>query len=542
MGSLASDIGHAVRMLVKTPGFTIAAIAALALGIGANTAIFTVVDAVLLKPLSYPDADRIVEFGSRSTTLANFLSSVPEFHAYQRQTSVFKEVAAYDSAGPGFNLTGDRPEQIHGIHVTEGYFRLFGAPVILGRTFTEQEDSPSGERIVVLSYGLWQRKFAGDPGVIGKSLSLGNEPYTIVGVIGKQFLSDPQADIWLPFRFEPVSTDQNHVFQIVGLLRPGVTLAQARAQLKLAAVEYHRELPKTDPRQEFNIEPLRDSIVGDARKSLLVMLGAVSLVLLIACSNVANLLLVRSTARKREFAIRCALGAGRSRIVRQLLTESVLLAVAGGVLGLALGFAGVRALLAVSPAGLPRLGEDSVVGVDWRVLAFTLAVSLATGMLFGLFPAWTASRTDLNSVLKESSSRSGSGFRQGRTRSLLVISQVSLALVLLVGSVLLIRTLIALHAVEPGFRVRNVLTLEMSLTGERFQKTAGVAQLLRNGRDRLNAFPGVDVSAAAYWLPILVGDALPFQIVGRPVDKDHQYGSRWMSISPGYLDVFTIPV
>jgi putative ABC transport system permease protein len=543
MGSSISDMGHAVRMLVKTPGFTIAAIAALALGIGANTAIFTVVDAVLLKPLGYPDADRMVEFGSRSTLLANFLASVPQFHAYERQTSAFKEVAAYDPAGPGFNLTGDHPEQIHGIHVTEGYFRLFGAPLILGRTFTRQEDSPNGPKVVVLSYGLWQRRFAGDPNVIGKSLSLGNEPYTIVGVIGKRFLSDPQADIWLPFRFDPVSTDLNNYFQVAGLLRPGVSLAQARAQLKLAAAEFHREYPKSDPREEFHIEPLRDSIVGDVRNSLLVMLGAVSLVLLIACSNVANLLLVRATARKREFAIRCALGAARSRIVRQLLTESVLLAVAGGILGTALGFVGVRALLAVSPAGLPRIGENgSVVAVDWRVLAFTLAVSLATGIGFGLFPAWTASRTDLNSVLKESSSRSGTGFRQGRARSLLVISQVSLALVLLIGSVLLIRTFLALHAVEPGFRASNVLTMEMSLTGLRFQKTAGVAQLLRNGRDRLDAIPGVDVSAAAYWLPNQVGDALPFQIVGQPVDKDHQYASRWMSISPGYLEVFKIPV
>jgi putative ABC transport system permease protein len=543
MESSLSDVRHAVRMLLKTPGFTIAAIAALALGIGANTAIFTVVNAVLLKPLSYPDADRMVEFGSRSTTLANFLTCVPEFHTYRRQTSVFKDVAAYDTAGPGFNLTVGRPEQVHGIHVTEGYFRLFGAPVILGRTFTELEDSPNGGRVVVLSYGLWQRKFAGDPTVVGKSLSMGNEPYTIIGVIGKQFLSDPQADLWLPFQFDPVSTDPNHYFQVAGRLTPGVTLAQARAQLKLAAAEYHRELPKTDPRQEFHIEPLRDSIVADSRKSLLVILGAVSLVLLIACSNVANLLLVRATARKREFAIRCALGAARSRIVRQLLTESVLLAIAGGVLGMALGFAGVRALLAVSPADLPRVGEDgSAVAVDWRVLAFTLVVSLATGILFGLFPAWTASRTDLNSVLKESSSRSGSGFRQGKTRALLVIIQVSLALVLLIGSVLLIRTFIALHAVEPGFSARNVLTLEMSLNGQRYQKTAGVARLLRDGRDRLNAIPGVEVSAAAYWLPDHVGDALPFQIVGQPVDKDHQFGSRWMSISPAYMDVFKIPV
>jgi predicted permease len=530
-------------MLAKTPGFTIAALAALALGIGANTAIFSVVNAVLLKPLSYPNSDRIVEFGYRSTTLADFLSNVPEFHEYQRQTSVFKEVAAYDMAGPGFNLTGDRPQQIQGIHATEGYFRLFGAPVILGRTFTQQEDSPNGGRVLVLSYGLWQSKFAGDPSVIGKSLSLGNEPYTIVGVIGKQFLADPEADIWLPFQFEPVSSDMNNYFHVAGLLRPGVTLGQASAQLKLAAAEYHREFPDTSPRLQFRIEPLRDSIVGDARQSLLIMLGAVGLVLLIACSNVANLLLVRATARRREFAIRAALGARRSRIVRQLLAEGVLLFVAGGILGMVLGFAGVRALLSVSPAGLPRVGEDgSALGIDWRVLAFTLTVSLLTGILFGLFPAWTASRVDLVSVLKESGSRSGSGVRQGRTRSLLVITEVSLALVLLVGSALLIRTLIALHAVEPGFSASNVLTLEMSLTGARFQKTAGVVQLSRNGRDRLNALPGVEVSAFSYWLPVHVGDGLPFQIVGEPVDKDHQYGSRWMSISPGYLELFRIPI
>jgi putative ABC transport system permease protein len=543
MGDLGNDVQYALRMLLKNRGFTIAAVAALALGIGANTAIFTVVNAVLLKPLNYPNADRIVEFGSRSSTIANFLSNIPEFHAYQRQTSVFKEVAAYDIAGPGFNITGDRPVQIHGIHVTEGYFRLFGAPVMLGRTFTANEDSPNGGKVVVLSYGLWQRRLAGDPTVVGKSLSLGNEPYTIVGVIGKEFLADPEADVWLPFQFEPVSNDMNNFFHVAALLKPGITLAQARAQLKLAAAQYHRDYPRTNSRLEFHIQPLRDSIVGDARKSLLVMVGAVSLVLLIACANVANLLLVRATGRKREFAIRCALGAGRPRIVRQLLTESVLLSMIGGVLGTALGFAGVRALLAVSPAGLPRIGEDgSAVGVDWRVLAFTLAVSLITGILFGLFPALTASRTDPNSALKESSGRSGTGFRQGKMRSLLVISEVSLALVLLIGSVLLIRTFMALHAVGPGFDAHNVLTLEMSLTGDRFQKTAGVTQLSRDGRERLNAIAGVETSAAAYWLPIEVGDALPFQIVGEPVDKDHEYGSRWMSVSPGYLSVFKIPV
>jgi len=542
VSDLWNDIKHALQMFLKNPSFTVAAVAALALGIGANTAIFSVVDAVLLKPLGYPDADRIVEFLAPSSVIVSDLSCVPEFHFYQRQTSVFQEVAAYDMAGPGFNLTGDRPEQLQGIHVTEGYFRLFGAPVMLGRTFTPQEDSPHGGKVVVMSYGLWRRRFGGDPHIVGKSLSLGSEPYTIVGVIGKQFDADPPADIWLPFQFEAVSNDMNNYFHVAALLRPGVTVAQANAQLMAAAPEYHREYPSTSPRRIFAVGPLRETIVGDVRRSLMVMLGAVGLVLLIACANMANLLLVRAASRKREFAIRSALGAGRARIARQLLTESVMISVAGGVLGLVLGMVGVRALLAVSPAGLPRIGENgSAVGLDWRVLVFTLGVSLLTGIVFGMFPALSASRTDLNSTLKESSSRSGTGFRQGKARSLLVMSEVSLALVLLIGAALLIRTFIALHEVNPGFDPHQVLTMEMSLTGERYMKTAGVAQLSRNGRDRLNAIPGVEASAAAYWLPIYVGDGLPFQILGRPVKKDC-CGSRWMSISPGYLKAFKIPV
>lgn len=544
MSTIAQDVRYGLRVLRKSPGFAASAAITLALGIGANTAIFSVVNAVLLKPLSYPNADRIVEFGVPSSVLVNYLSNVPAFHAYQRQTAIFSEVAAYDFVGPGFNLTEGHPEQIHGIHVTQGYFRLFGAPVILGRTFTPQEDAPNGGNVVVLSYGFWQNKFAGDRNIIGKSLSLGNEPYTIIGVIGKQFVSDPEADIWLPFQFPPVSTDMNNFFHVAGLLKPGVTLAQANAQLQVAAAQFHRDYPKqTGPWVRFHVEPLRDSIVGEVRNSLMILLGAVSLVLLIACADVANLLLARATVRNREFAVRCALGAGRSRIVRQLLTESLLLCVTGGVLGMALGFAGVRALLAVSPAGLPRIGEDgAAVGMDWRVLAFTLAISLATGVLFGLFPAFTASRTDLTSVMNAGGNRSGAGFRQGWARSFLVVSEVSLALILLIGSALLIRSLAALHKVGPGFDAHNVLTMEMSLTGDRFQTTEGVARLLRDGRERLNAMPGIEVSAASFWLPIYVADAAAFQIVGEPVDKDHRGGDRWMSISPGYLSVFKIPV
>ncbi len=545
MNNLWNDIKHSLHMFIKNPGFTIAAVAALALGIGTNTAIFTVVNAVLLKPLAYPDADRIVQFQSTYPDGNGDAASITKFHIWQHQTGVFKEVAAYDFGGPGFNITGDRPEQVHGIHVTEGYFRLFGAPVMLGRTFTQQEDLPNGGKVIVLSYGLWQRKFGGNPKVVGTSLSLGNEPYTIIGVLAQSFQTDPEADIWLPFQFEPNSTNQGHYFLASAMLKPGVTLAQANAQMKLAAAEFHRTYPAGEPKMGFAVQPLRDTIVSGVRSSLLVLLGAVGLVLLIACANVANLLLVRATGRKREFAIRSALGAGRARIIRQLLTESVLLSISGGVLGLALGFAGVRALLAVSPAGLPRIGENgAAVGVDWRVLGFTLAVSFLTGILFGLFPAISASRADLNSTLKESGSRTGASFRQSKARSLLVISEVSLALVLLIGAALLIRTFIALRAVNPGFDTHNVLTMEMSLTGDRYQKAAGVAQLSRDGRDRLRAIPGVEAAASTCCLPLEGGFGLPFSVVGRPPAKpgEEDNGAGWMNASPGYFSVFKIPI
>jgi predicted permease len=421
---------------------------------------------------------------------------------------------------------------------------VFGAPVMLGRTFTKQEDAPNGGKVVVLSYGLWQRKFGGNPNVVGSSLSLGNEPYTIVGVLGKNFFTDPQVDIWLPFQFSPVSTNQGHFFLTAAMLKPGVTMAQANAQMKLAWAEFHRTYPESNPEQNFAVQPLRDTIVGDVRQLLLVLLGAVGMVLLIACANVANLLLVRATGRKREFAIRAALGASRARIVRQLLTESVLLATAGGVAGLALGFAGVRGLLAASPPELPRIGEKgAAVGVDWRVLIFTLGVSMLTGIVFGLFPALSASRADLNSSLKESSNRSGTGFRQSKARSLLVVSEVSLALVLLVGSALLIRTFVALRGVDPGFNPHNVLTMEMSLTGDRFQKTAGVAQLGRDGLERLKAIPGVEDATFTCCLPLAGQFGLPFTIVGRPVQNQKDTpDAGWMSTTQGYYNTFKIPI
>ena len=545
MSDLWNDIKHALRMFAKNPGFTFAAIAALALGIGANTAIFTVVNTVLLKPLTYPEPDRIVQFWLTSPQGNGAGASPTKFNNWLQQTSVFQNISAYDFGGPGFNLTGDHPEQVHGIHVSQQYFALFGAPVILGRTFTPQEDRPNGGKVVVISYGLWQRRFGGNRNIVGTSLSLGNEPYTIVGVIGKSFDSDPEADVWLPFQIDPNSDNQGHYFLAAARLKPGVTLAQANAQLKVAADQFRRRYPgHLDPKDGFAVQLLRDSIVSDVRSSLFVLLGAVAFVLLIACANVANLLLVRATGRKREFAIRAAMGAGRVRIIRQLLTESIMLSISGGILGLILGFVGVRALLVLSPGDIPRVGENgAAVGIDWRVLLFTLGISVLTGILFGLFPAIGAARPDLNSTLKESSNRSGTGFRQSKGRSVLVISEVSLALILLIGAALLIRTYVALRSVNPGFDPHNVLTMEMSLTGDRFQKTAGVAELVRAGRERLNSIPGVEASASACCIPLEGGFGLPFIIVGRPLgNQPATGGAGWMSASPGYFDVFKIPI
>lgn len=545
MSDLWNDVKHSLRMFANNPGFTLAALAALALGIGANTAIFTVVNTVLLKPLTYPDSGRIVMFMHTSPQGEGPVASPTDFHTWEKQTSVVQDVAAYDFGGPGYNLTGDRPELVQGIHVTQRYFALFGAPVILGRTFTPQEDSPNGGHVVVISYGLWQRRFGGDPHIVGKALPLGGEPYTIVGVIGKSFYTDPPSDIWLPFQFDPNSTDQGHDFLVAGRLKPGVTLAQANAQMKIAADQFRRRYPNVlDPKETYAVQPLRDAIVSGVRSSLFILLGAVCFVLLIACANVANLLLVRATGRRREFAIRAAMGAGRARIIRQLLTESILLAVAGGVLGLILGFAGVRALLALNPGNIPRIGEHgAAVGVDWHVLVFTLGIAVLTGIIFGLFPAIGAARPDLNSTLKESSNRSGTGFRQSKARSILVICETSLALVLLIGAALLIRTYVALREVNPGFDPHHVLTMRMSLTGAKYQKAAGVAQLVRDGRERLNAIPGVEASAATCCVPLEGGYGLPFNIVGRPTGKSpYTGGAGWMNASPGYFSVFKIPI
>jgi putative ABC transport system permease protein len=546
--NLLQDIRYAIRMLRRSPGFTATAIAALALGIGANTAIFTVVNTVLLQPLAYPQPDRLVQLELSSAEGNSNVTSIPKYAIWREQTQVFQDVAAYDEGGPGVNLTGgDRPEQLKGVHVSASFFPLFGASMAVGRAFSADEDRPGGARLVVLSNGLWRRRFAGDPNIVGRNIELGGEPYLVTGVLAATFTSDPPADIYVPLQADPNSTDQAHYLRSAARLKPGVNLAQAQAAMKLAAEEYRRKFPGTigmDQKEGFTAEPLRDTVIGDVRKSLLILLGAVGMVLLIACANVANLLLVRATMRKREIAIRAAMGAGRGRIIRQLLTESVLLSLGGGVFGLILGYFGVRALLTINPGNIPRIGEQgSAITLDWRVLAFTLLVSLGTGILFGLIPAFNASHADLGLTLKESGSRSGSGLSQNKARATLIVTEVALALVLLVGAALLIRTFAALRGVNPGFSTDKILTMEMSLTGTRYETSAAVNQLVRDSQRRVESLPGVVAFASTCCLPLEGGFGLPFIVEGRPLtDGPAHGGAGYRPLSPRYFEVFKIPL
>jgi predicted permease len=519
----------------------------LALGIGTNIAIFSVVNAVLLKPVPFPDADRLVMFRTSSPEGLSNGASPAKFEHWRQQTSVVEDVSALRN---GFvNYTGGQiPEQLHSTQVSVNYFRLFGARLVLGRSFSQEEDRPNAEKVVMLSHTFWVRRFEQDPSVIGQVISLGAEPHVVIGVVGpdldlREF--GPSPDVFLPFQLDPNTADQGHYFNAAGKLKQGVTLEQAKAQVELSVEAYRQKFPDAlSPKNGFTVTPLQDAYVQGARPGLLVMFGAVSLVLLIACANVANLLLIRATVRSREIAIRAAMGAGRSRIVRQLLTESMVLSLTGGALGLLVGVIGIRALLSINTANLPRLGDDgSLVGLDWRVIGFAILLSVATGLLFGLIPAFKGSRADLITALKESGSRSGTGLRHNKTRSLLVVIEIAFTLVLLVSSALLIRSFVALRAVNPGFDPHNVLTMRMSLSGPRFMKSAAVDQLVRDSMERIGALPGVDAVSATCCLPMQGVPDLPFVIVGRPlVDVPSHGDATWTTISPKYFDVFKIPV
>lgn len=545
ISDVVKDVKCAARSLRQSAGFTIAALAALAMGIGTTTAVFSVVSAVLLKPMPYTDADRLVMFQITSPQGAVSAGSPAKFQHWRELTGVVQDVSAFRTNVLNYT-DGDVPEQLRASQVSADYFRLLGARIVRGRAFTPDEDRPRGDRVVLLSEGLWTRRFASGADIIGKPIGLNGQPYVVVGIVDRGFdVADfgPAPDVWIPFQLDPGSIDQGHYFQVAGRLKPGVTLPQAQAQVQLAAATYREKFPNALRADGFSIQPMRQAMTSHARTTVLVLAAAVTFVLLIACANVASLLLVRASSRQREMAIRTALGAGRGDIVRQLLTESLMLSSLAGVMGLALGVIGIRALLAINTAGLPRVGEGGAgVGADWRVVTFALVVSVATGVLFGLIPALHACRTDLSTTLKESGGRSGTGARQHKTRAVLVVAEVALAIILLVGSALLIRTAIALGEVDRGFDATNVLTMRMVMSEQRFMRSRDVGRMVYEGIERLREVPGVVAASATCCVPLENGYTLPFIIPGRPLPGRFHGTGGWFTTSYGFFEVFRIPV
>ncbi len=527
-----TDLRHSLRTFLRNPSFTLTALAALTLGIGANTAIFSVVNRVLLKPVAAPDPDKIVVLGSTRTNGPPIGGSPTRFNLWREQTALFDDISAYRFGS--MNLTGvDAPEQVQIAQVSADYFHLFGLLIAQGRSFTAAEDRPHAGNFAILSDAFWHRAFSAAP-LLGKTVSLNGSPYVVVGIIGNVETESPKPiDVWVPFQIDPTSIDQSHYFAVAARIRPGVTTAMIKTQLQVATDDFRRKFPgvsTTLPGVTFIAEPMKDVLDRNIRPSLLILAVAVSFVLLIACANVANLLLVRAAGRKREIAIRIAIGASRARLIRQLLSESVVLSLAGGVLGLLLGMAGIRALLALNPGDIPRIGQSGITA-DLRVIAFTLLLSVATGLLFGLIPAMQASRIELTSVP-----------RKNKIRAALVVSEVSLALILLIGSGLLIKSFVSMRSVNPGFDTHNVLTLQMSLTGDQYQKTAGLSRLIDDSMERIRALPGVESAAAGCCTPIGSVPNAPFVIANRPLNGTFHARANMPTISPDFFDVFKIPI
>jgi putative ABC transport system permease protein len=540
------------RTLLKSRGFTLVAVLTLAIGIGANTAIFSVVEAVLLRALPYRDADRLVVLweNKRAGNRPHNVVNPGNLLDWREQAGSFEDVAAfYDQR---FGLTGGgEPEEVAGQAATPNLFQLLGSRPALGRTLLPGDDAAGGQSVAVISHGLWQRRFGGSPDVIGKTVLLDGAGATVVGVMPPDFrwfikensLSGKPAEVWVPLELpDQLRTGRRgRYLSAVARLKSGVSIEQARGELETVAARLEAQYPDVDKGWGATVVPLREQLAGEVKTALLVILGAVGFVLLIACVNVANLLLARSAGRRKEMSLRAALGAGRLRIARQLLTESMLLAVAGGALGLLLSYWCVGALVALSPPNL--LGEGQV-GVNLTVLAFTLAVSLVTGVAFGVAPALEASRLNLSESLKESGRGNIGGARAGRVRAALVVAEVGLALVLLVGAGLMVRSFLSLQSVHPGFDAGNLLTMRVMLPQTKYPEDVRKVEFFRRAAERIRALPGVRSASAVSALPFAdLGAATSFTVVGRPAPAA---GDKWTTdvrvADENYFRTMNIPV
>jgi predicted permease len=547
MQTFWQDLHYGARMLYKNPGFTLIAVVTLALGIGANTAIFSVVNGVLLKPLPYREPEQLIRVFERSRTQPKFPMSGGNFQDYREQNSTLIGLALYTRQDLELSQD-DKPERLAALRVSAGFFELLGAQPLLGRDFRREDELPDNNQVVILSHGLWRRRFNSDPNVIGRVITLSRQPFTVVGVappgfqhVGGDYRSMPHGesvDAWWPVALRPQAGRGAHFLNAVGRLKPSVSAAQAEADFNTIAGQLADRFPNTNRGWGIAIEPLHEEIAGRARTTLLALFGAVFFVLLIACVNVANLLLARATTREREIAVRAAVGAGRWRIARQLLTESLLLAMAGGVAGILLAQWAIDALRAFGPEQLPRL---QAVSIDGRILLFTLGVTLLTGLLFGLAPALQAGRVDLNELLKEGG-RGGSG-RRRRLRDALVITEVALALALLTGAGLLIRSFWKLQQTDPGFNPERVLTASLSLPGVRYGESSKAITFQQQLLERLAALPGVQSTGLTSDLPWTGYDEnAGFIIEGKTFPPNDGPSARYHFVSSDYFRTIGAPL
>jgi predicted permease len=537
------DIRYAARLWRKQPGFVLTAVLTLALAIGATTAIFTVVDALLLRPLPFPKTDRLVQVGRDYGGRISAHTSVPKFmHWRTHGREVFVETAAYNDLGTGFNFTGSGlPERLIGSHVSAGFFDVLGVRPELGRGFREDEDVPGGPKLVVLSHSLWKNRLGARRDIVGAAITLNNEPYTVVGVMPDGFRYPEVADLWTLFQFDRASQDRANNFEVVARLRPEVTISQARGAMQIAANTLRPLVPGlVGDSETVGVRPLRERLYGNLRQSLLILLASAAFVLLIGCVNVANLQLAQASGRRHEIALRTALGASTSALVRQLLVESVLLAAIGGAAGVALALGGVRALLVLSPLQIAYAGA---ITVDWRVLTFALAISLAAGLASGLLPAWQSSRPNLDTVLRASGHRI-IGRTSQWTRGALVAGEVALALVLTIGAFLLVKSLTGLQSTDPGFAVDDVLTMKVALPEGRYGNPAALARFQERVEDQLMAIAGVRAATIAHILPLELGSDLPFTIEGKyvPGSQTGVGNAEFRPIGRRYFETLAIPL
>ena len=543
MEGLMRDLRYAGRMFFKNPGFAVVAIMALGLGIGANTAIFSLVNGVLLRPLQFPDAERIVYFEGKNPTAGITDSNISflDFTDWSKQTDLFASTAAYWTASANLGADGAEPERVPRAGVTTGFFNVLGVQPFLGRAFLPEDDKPGTITTAIISHGLWKRRFGSDPAIVGKQVQISSRPITVVGVMPPGFEYPEQTQIWVTSAVNLSEEPRdNRAWSAIARLNPGIDVQKTQTRLSAINAQLDKQFHESNKGWDVFVSTLHERLVREVKPSLLALLGAVGLVLLIACANVANLLLARSAARQKEIAIRAAMGASRSRVLRQMLTESLLLSIIGGIAGLLLSMWLTQVLMSMLPEGAPRLDQ---IGIDYRVLTFALGVSAVTGILFGIAPALQASKLDVTSSLKEGG-RSGEGHRRTSARSLLLIGEVALSLMLLVGAGLLIKSFLRLQEIRPGFNAHNVLIANLALPGAKY-KDQQFVEFFRQLKERLEAAPGAQAVGASVNLPLnasgyMIGRG--FIPEGLPLTVDENRDAMFSTITGDYFRALQIPL